>query len=214
MLLDTHPIQTELMDAVDRIFTYLKADTRKGITYSDKLGLQLKGFVDSDFTGCEYSHKSTTGWVFTLAGGPIPWSSQRQKTIATSTIDAEYIACAEAAKIAVWIRNFINDLRIPGAHIETVPLYIHNNSALKLTRNPEFHSRSKHIDVKHHIIRKKVDEESSIPNASIRRATWQTCSLKLYLRLYTRIYLNDLIFGQGESWIPDYMMYSTVVAAY
>ncbi|KAI3129614.1 hypothetical protein CBS147330_5244 [Penicillium roqueforti] len=102
------------MDAVDRIFAYLKSDARKGIVYSDKHGLQLRGFVDSDFAGCEDSRKSTTGWVFTLAGGPISWSSQRQKTVATSTMDAEYIACAEAAKEAMWIRNFINDLRIPG----------------------------------------------------------------------------------------------------
>lgn len=78
--------------------------------------------------------------------------------MATSTMDTEYIAGAEAAKEAVWIRNFINDLRIPRVHIDTVPLYIDNNSALKLTRNPEFHSRSKHINVKHHFIREKVDE--------------------------------------------------------
>lgn len=114
--------------------------------------------MDSDFAGCEDSRRSTTGWVFTLAGGPVSWSSQRQKTVATSTMDAEYVAGAEAAKEAVWIRNFINDLRIPGVHIGTVPLYIDNNSALKLTRNPEFHSRSKHIDVKHHFIREKVDD--------------------------------------------------------
>ncbi|KZZ88211.1 hypothetical protein BBO_09576 [Beauveria brongniartii RCEF 3172] len=73
-------------------------------------------------------------------------------------MDAEYNAAAEAAKEAVWIRNFINDLRIPGVHIDTVPLYIDNNSALKLTRNPEFHNRSKHIDVKHHFVREKVEE--------------------------------------------------------
>ena len=153
----SNPNQTH-MNAVDRIFAYLKSDPGKAIVYSGKHGLQLRGFVDSDFAGCEDSRRSTTGWVFTLAGGPVSWSSQRQKTVATSTMDAEYIAGAEAAKEAVWIRNFINDLRIPGVHIDTVPLYIDNNSALKLTRNPEFHSRSKHIDVKHHFIREKVEE--------------------------------------------------------
>jgi hypothetical protein len=153
----SNPNQTH-MDAVDRIFAYLKNDPGRGIVYSGKHGLQLQGFVDSDFAGCEDSRRSTTGWVFTLAGGPVSWSAQRQKTVATSTMDAEYIAGAEAAKEAVWIRNFINDLRIPRVHIDTVPLYIDNNSALKLTRNPEFHSRSKHIDVKHHFIREKVDE--------------------------------------------------------
>jgi hypothetical protein len=73
-------------------------------------------------------------------------------------MDAEYIAGAEAAKEAVWIRNFINDLQMPGIHVDTVPLYIDNNSAVKLTTNPEFHSRSKHIDVKHHFIREKAEE--------------------------------------------------------
>jgi hypothetical protein len=114
--------------------------------------------VDSDFTGCKDSRRSLTRWVFTLAGGPVSWLSQRQKTVAISTIDIEYIAGAEAAKEAVWIRNFINDLRIPEVYIDTVPLYIDNNLALKLTRNPEFHSRSKHIDVKHYFIREKVEE--------------------------------------------------------
>jgi hypothetical protein len=153
----SNPNQTH-MSAVDHIFAYLKNDPGKAIVYSSKHGLQLKGVVDSDFAGCEDSRRSSTGWVFTLAGGPISWSSQREKTAATSTMDAEYIAGAEAAKEAVWIRNFINDLRIPGVHIDAVPLYIDNNSALKLTRNPEFHSRSKHIDIKHHFIREKVDE--------------------------------------------------------
>jgi hypothetical protein len=153
----SNPDQTH-MKAVDRIFTYLKDDPSKGIIYSGRHGLQLRGFVDSDFAGCEDSRRSTTGWVFTLAGGPVSWSSQRQKTVATSTMDAEYIAGAEAAKEAVWIRNFINDLHIPGVHIGIVPLYIDNTSALKLTRNPEFHSRSKHIDVKHHFIREKVED--------------------------------------------------------
>lgn len=73
-------------------------------------------------------------------------------------MDAEYIACAEAAKEAMWIRNFINDLRIPGVHIDKVPLYIDNNAALKLTRNLEFHNRAKQIDVKHNFIREKVEE--------------------------------------------------------
>lgn len=146
------------MDAVNLIFAYLNSNRCKSIQYSGKHGFDLKGFVDSDFAGCEDSRRSTTGWVFTLAGGPISWNSQRQRTVATSTLDAEYIAGAEAAKEAVWIRNFINDLRIPGLYVKSVPLYIDCNSALRLTHNPEFHSRSKHIDVKHHFIREKVEE--------------------------------------------------------
>ena len=146
------------MEAVDRIFAYLKKDLGKGIVYLGKHSLYLKGFIDSDFAGYEDSRRLTTRWVFTLAGGPMSQLSQRQKTVAISTIDAEYNVAAEATKEAIQIRNFINDLRIPGVYIDIVPLYIDNNSALKLTRNPKFHSRSKHIDVKNHFIREKVKE--------------------------------------------------------
>lgn len=79
--------------------------------------------------------------------------------MAQSTIDAEYIAAAEAVKKAVWIRNFINDLGIPDYHINSIPLYINNNAALKLIKNPEFHFKSKHIKIKHHFVREKVKSE-------------------------------------------------------
>ena len=74
-----------------------------------------------------------------------------------STCEAEYIAAAEAAKEAVWLKNMINDLGLPGIHVDKVPLFIDNNSALKTTRNPEFHARMKHIAVRHHFIRERVE---------------------------------------------------------
>ena len=67
------------MDAVNRIFAYLSHDRSKSIQYSGKYGFDLKGFVDSDFAGCEDSRRSTTGWGFTLAGGPISWASQDKR---------------------------------------------------------------------------------------------------------------------------------------
>ena len=147
------------MDAVNGIFAYLNTDRSRGICYSDKGGFQPRGFVDSDFAGYEDSRKSTTGWVFILAGGPVSWSSRRQQITADLTMNAEYVAAAEAAKEAIWIRGFINDLQIPGCNIESIPLNIDSNAALKLTHNPEFHAKSKHIDVKHHFIREKVESK-------------------------------------------------------
>ena len=70
----SNPNQT-YMNTVDRIFIYLKNDPGKAIVYSGKHGLQLRGFVDSDFTGYEDSRRLSTGWVFTLTGRPISWSS-------------------------------------------------------------------------------------------------------------------------------------------
>jgi hypothetical protein len=71
---------------------------------------------------------------------------------------AEYIACTEAVKEAMWVRNFSNDLRILGVCIDKVPLYIDNNAALKLTKNRGFHIRAKHIDVKRKLIRETVEK--------------------------------------------------------
>lgn len=136
------------MDAVDQILAYVSGTRQLGLCFTNQGETRLIGFVDSDFANCEDSRKSTTGYVFLFAGAPISWSSKRQSTIAQSTMDAEYIAASEAARDAVWIRNFLNDLRIRDIAVKTVPLGIDNNCALKLTRNPEFHARAKHIEVK------------------------------------------------------------------
>lgn len=148
------------MDAVDHICAYVANDPHKGIRYRKSEGINLHGFSDSNHGGEQ--GKSTGGYIFLIGGGPVAWRSQRQKTVALSTMDAEYIAASEAAKQAIWLKNFINDLQIPECHIDRVPLFIDNNSALKLTKNPEFHSRSKHLDLKYHYIREKVVDTKEI----------------------------------------------------
>lgn len=73
-----------------------------------------------------------------------------------STTESEYIAAASAAKEAVWLRNLLNDI---GCRCEkAIILYIDNQSAIRLIKNPEFHKRTKHIDIRHHFIREKVEQ--------------------------------------------------------
>lgn len=67
------------------------------------------------------------------------------------------MAANEAVKEAVWIKRFINDLNV-GIHFDTIPLHVDNESAIKLVANPEFHQRTKHIDIRHHFIRECVQE--------------------------------------------------------
>ncbi len=82
--------------------------------------------------------------------------------MALSITDAEYVAAAEVSKEAVWIRGFVNDLAVPDMHYPTMTLYMDNHSAKKLTRNPEFHNRTKYIDIRyhirHHFVRERVME--------------------------------------------------------
>jgi hypothetical protein len=143
------------MDALHRIYAYIANTPSLGITYENG-DPELKGYVDADWAGDSQKRKSTTGWVFTLAGGPVSWSSRRQSVVALSTCEAEYMAASEAAKEACWIKRFINDLGT-AINFKTIPLHVDNASAIKLTNNPEFHQRSKHIDIRHHFIRECID---------------------------------------------------------
>ena len=150
---NSNPTQDH-MDAITRVYAYLVKTQDHGIYY-DKSCPELKGYVDSDYAGCSDTSRSTTGWIFTLAGGPISWSSKRQQTVSLSSTEAEYMAATEAAKEAVWIKNFINDLDI-GYTVGAVQLNIDNNSTIKVSKNPEFHQRMKHIQVRHNFIRESI----------------------------------------------------------
>jgi len=100
--------------------------------------------------------RSVTGYVFFAHGGPIVWTSRRQGCTALSTTEAEYIAGCEASKEAIWITRLLKELKLEGK--QTVPLYCDNQSAIRLAKNPEFHQRTKHIDVKYHFIREQIEK--------------------------------------------------------
>ena len=113
------------------------------------------------------------GYAFILNGGAVTWSVRKQQSVATSTTEAEYMGLCNAAKEAVWIRNLLGDIGRSGYARERQPttIYGDNQSSLFLVRNPELHSRSKHIDVQYHYVRELKEEgiitEEYIPTAEI-----------------------------------------------
>jgi hypothetical protein len=115
--------------------------------------LSVVGYVDADYAGDLDDRRSTTGYVFTLAGGPICWKSMIQSTVAMSTTEAEYVAVAEAAKEALWLTGLVKEL---GIQQVGVPLYCDNQNAIYLAKNQVYHARTKHIDVRFHKIRELV----------------------------------------------------------
>jgi hypothetical protein len=151
---NANPTQLHL-DGITRAYAYAKGTQNVAITYT-RQDAQIIGYCDADWAGCLDTRRSTTGYMFTLAGGPISWSSAVQKVVAQSTCEAEYMALGEAVKEALWIKDFINNLGLPGIHFNTVPIHVDNESAVKLAKNPEFHQRSKHIDIRHHFLRDNV----------------------------------------------------------
>lgn len=117
----------------------------------------LAGFTDSDWAGSIDDRKSTSGYVFCIGSKIISWSSKKQKTIALSSAEAEYIAATDAACEAVWLRRILGDLQ--QKQMDPTIIYCDNMSAIAMTKNPVFHARTKHIKLRHHFIRSLVGNE-------------------------------------------------------
>ena len=118
----------------------------------------LVGYLDADFAADTRDRRSTMGYAYILNGAAVTWASRKQQSISTSTTEAEYIGLCNAAKEAVWIRNLLQHLGRGGYIGDTVRILGDNQSALRLVANPEFHSRSKHIDVQYHYTRELVED--------------------------------------------------------
>jgi hypothetical protein len=116
----------------------------------DTGGLIPEGYVDADYAGELDSRRSTTGYVFILAGGAISWSSRLQVLVAVSTVEAEYMGAASAVKEALWLKKLPRDL---GLKVGQICIKEDNQGALKLLKHSMSTQRSKHIDVMHHFAR-------------------------------------------------------------
>lgn len=113
------------------------------------------GYSDSDFAGDMSDRKSVSGCIFMLQNGPITWYSKKQTTVALSTAEAEYTALSFAAREAVWLSHLLTDF--DSAPSEPLLIYEDNAAAICMSKNAEYHNRTKHIDVKTHFIRHQVE---------------------------------------------------------
>jgi hypothetical protein len=118
-----------------------------------KSDLLVIGYIDADYAGDLDDRRSTTGYVFTLVGGPICWRSMIQSTIAMSTTEAKYMAVAEATEEVLWLIGLVRKL---GIQQVGVSLYCDSQSAIYLAKNHVYHGRTKHIDVRFHKIKELV----------------------------------------------------------
>ncbi|CAH1414926.1 unnamed protein product [Lactuca virosa] len=144
--------------AVKNILKYLRTTKDWILTLGGSDDLRVVGYSDASFQTDRDKFRSQSGWVFTLNGGAITWKSSKQETVADSTCESEYIAASEAAKEAIWLRNFIGDLGVVPAIKEPMEIFCDSNSAVALAKEPRDHGRSRHIDRKYHFIRHKIEE--------------------------------------------------------
>jgi hypothetical protein len=146
----------ENLAAVKHILRFIAGTCDWGLWYARRTEEQPKllGYSDSDLAGDIDSRKSTSGVIFFLGDRAISWQSVKKKVVALSSREAEYIAAATASCQGVWLGRLLGELMNTAA---SKPLLkIDNKSAISLIKNPVHHDRSKHIDVRFHLIRDHV----------------------------------------------------------
>lgn len=143
-------------NAVKKILRYVKGTVEYGLSYRKGAGNYiLSGYSDSDLGGSLEDRRSTGGVVFYLNESLITWVSQKQRCVALSSCEAEFMAATAAACQGVWLRNLL--MQVTDEKHCPVIIYVDNKSAIDLARNPVFHGRSKHIDIRYHFIRECVE---------------------------------------------------------
>ncbi|GJZ69968.1 putative ribonuclease H-like domain-containing protein [Tanacetum coccineum] len=142
--------KTSHLNAVKRIFKYLKGKPNLGLWYPRESPLNLEAFSDSDYGGSNLDRKSTTGGCQFLGQRLISWQCKKQTIVATSTTEAEYVAAANCCGQVLWVQNQLLDY---GFNFMNTKIHIDNESTICIVKNPVYHSKTKHIEIRHHFIR-------------------------------------------------------------
>lgn len=143
--------------ATKRILRYIKKTLNFGILYTQDSLVGIRAYSDADFAGDTGTRKSTSGSILLYGNNVVSWSSERQQSVSLSTTESEYVAASQCVKELIWLLNLLREI-LNGDSINAT-LYMDNQSAIRLVKNPEFHKRSKHIDIRYHFIREKYEEK-------------------------------------------------------
>ncbi|GJY02939.1 putative ribonuclease H-like domain-containing protein [Tanacetum coccineum] len=143
------------LHAVKRIFRYLKGQPKLGLWYPRDSPFDLEAFSDSDYARASLDRKSTTGGCQFLGKRLISWQCKKQTIIAKFTTKEEYVAAANCYRQVIWIQNQMLDY---GFNFMNTKIYIDNESTICIVKNPMFHSKTKHILIRHHFIRDSYEK--------------------------------------------------------
>jgi len=145
--------------AVKHIMRYLRGSIDLELTFRGEIR-PLLGYTDSDWAGDTATRRSTAGYIFNIGSGAISWQSKRQTVVALSSCEAEYMGETQATKEAIWLRSLFKEL-LPledKNDLAATIIYGDNQGAIALARNPQFHSRTKHIGIQHHYVREMQED--------------------------------------------------------
>ena len=147
------------LSIVKRIMRYLLGTINLGLWYPKNSSYNLVGYSDSDFAGCKIDRKSTSGTCNFIGLALVSWHSKNQNSVVLSTAEAEYIFAGSFCAQILWMRRQLSDY---GLMLDHIPIRCDNMSAINLSKNPILHSRTKHIEIRHHFLRDHVQKGDCI----------------------------------------------------
>jgi len=146
--------------AIKRVLRYVKGSMDKGLVFDKNSFCVLQGFSDADWAGLEEKRRSTTGFTFIFGGAAVSWGSKLQKTVALSTMEAEYMALCEASKEAVWLNKLVQSVASQGLQTAIsggpINIKVDNSGCIDFSKKPVEHKRTKHIDIRYHFVREGI----------------------------------------------------------
>ncbi|XP_019155374.1 PREDICTED: uncharacterized protein LOC109152241 [Ipomoea nil] len=147
---------------VKRVLRYVKGTVDYGLRLSASTSTSIQAYSDSDWAGCPVDRKSTSGYAVFLGSNLVSWLSQKQRTVARSSTEAEYKALADVASEVTWVVSLLREL---GLHTgQPSSLWCDNLGATYLCANPVFHARTKHVEIDYHFVRDKVASGEFVVN--------------------------------------------------
>lgn len=153
----------EHWEQLKHLLRYVRKTRDYGLKLGGKETIDPFGFADADWGSHPDHRHSISGYAFFLSQdtGAISWSSKKQPTVALSSAEAEYMALGRATQEALWLRSFLGELGFVFNSATTI--HSDNIGAIELSENDVHHQRTKHIDIRHHFIRKHVKDKQVSP---------------------------------------------------
>jgi hypothetical protein len=145
--------------AAKKVLRYLHGTKDYMLMYRRSNELEVIGYSDSDFAGCIDTRKSTFGYLFMLAQGTISWKSAKQTIVASSTMEAEFVACFEATVHALWLRNFISGLAVVDTISKPLQIYCDNSAAVFFSKNDKYSKGAKHMELKYLVVKDEIQKQ-------------------------------------------------------
>ncbi|KAH9686891.1 hypothetical protein KPL70_014557 [Citrus sinensis] len=142
--------------AAKQVMRYLQRTKEYMLRYRRSDQLEIIGYSDSDFAGCQDSRRSTLGYIYLLVGGAISWRSAKQTLVASSAMAAEFVACYESSNQGIWLRNFVTGLCILEGVERPLKIFCDNKSVVLYSNNNKSSTMSKHIEIKFLVVKERV----------------------------------------------------------